>query len=257
MSFIGNHFEEQLTHEGVIKVNTPHTEPTKEETKAVEVTTETAVNLSGVLELIKARDELDTLSQSLTTESGFTFVTKVKDFFANTIREIRNKLSNIFSQQDITLKYQEDKIKELKLLTNICSRLGSIKFSQIEYIELPIMMGMKPNYNQTVFELNNLIASFKGATEQIEDLNNLLSNLIVDKDDINRCVSNAIIILSSVDFNNEILTNIVGDNVLQFNEEEFDIFKTKKQTSDFLDVESNNVYNDTDDTKQEDPDLID
>lgn len=184
MSFIGDHFEEQLTHEGVIKVNIPHTELTKEETKAVEVTTETAVNLSGVLELIKARDELDTLSQSLTTESGFTFVTKVKDFFANTIREIRNKLSNIFSQQDITLKYQEDKIKELKLLTNICSRLGSIKFSQIEYIELPIMMGMKPNYNQTVFELNNLIASFKGATEQIEDLNNLLSNLIVDKDDI-------------------------------------------------------------------------
>lgn len=149
-----------------------------------EVTTETATNLSGVLELIKARDELETLSQSLTTESGFTFVTKVKDFFVNTIREIENKLSNIFSQQDITLKYQEDKIKELKLLTNICSRLGSIKFSQIEYIELPIMMGMKPNYNQTVFELNNLIASFKGATEQIEDLNNLLSNLIVDKDDI-------------------------------------------------------------------------
>ncbi len=149
-----------------------------------EVTTETAVNLSGVLELIKARDELETLSHSLTTESGFTFVTKVKDFFANTIREIKNKLSNIFSQQDVTLKYQEDKIKELKLLTNICSRLGSIKFSQIEYIELPIMMGMKPNYNQTVFELNNLLVSFKGAIEQIEDLNNLLSNLIVDKDDI-------------------------------------------------------------------------
>ena len=149
-----------------------------------EVTTETAVNLSGVLELIKARDELETLSHSLTTESGFTFVTKVKDFFANTIREIKNKLSNIFSQQDITVKYQEDKIKELKLLTNMCSKLGSIKFSQIEYIELPIMMGMKPNYNQTVFELNNLLVSFKGAIEQIEDLNNLLSNLIVDKDDI-------------------------------------------------------------------------
>ena len=81
--------------------------------------------------------------------------------------------------------------------------------------------------------------------------------VIVDKDDINRCVSNAIIILSSVDFNNEILTNIVGDNVLQFNEEEFDIFKTKKQTSDFLDVEENDVYDDSNDTKQEDPDLID
>ena len=149
-----------------------------------EVTTETAVNLSGVLELIKARDELETLSHSLTTESGFTFVTKVKDFFANTIREIKNKLSNIFSQQDITIKYQEDKIKELKLLTNMCSKLGSIKFSQIEYIDLPIMMGMKPNYNQTTFELNNLLVSFKGAIEQIVDLNNLISNLIVDKDDI-------------------------------------------------------------------------
>lgn len=184
MSFIGEEFTEQLTHEGILKVDTPVVEADKVINKPEEVTTETAVNLSGVLELIKARDELETLSYSLTTESGFTFVTKVKDFFANTIREIKNKLSNIFSQQDVTLKYQEDKIKELKLLTNICSRLGSIKFSQIEYIELPIMMGMKPNYNQTVFELNNLLVSFKGAIEQIEDLNNLLSNLIVDKDDI-------------------------------------------------------------------------
>lgn len=81
--------------------------------------------------------------------------------------------------------------------------------------------------------------------------------VMVEESSIKECVSKSIIILSSINYNNEILANIVGDNVLQFNEEEFNIFDTKKSSSDFLDVESNNVYNDTDEnTKQEDPDLI-
>src|SRR5574344_3814 len=70
--------------------------------------------------------------------------------------------------------------------------------------------------------------------------------VMVDESNIKECISKSIIILSSVNYNNEILTNIVGDNALQFNEEEFNIFDTKKNSSNFLDVESNNVYDDTD-----------
>src|SRR5574344_298305 len=77
--------------------------------------------------------------------------------------------------------------------------------------------------------------------------------MIVDEDELNEAITNAIIILTSMNYNNSVLTNIVGDNVLQFNEEEFNIFKAKKQESDFLDVESSNVYDDSA-SDVEDPD---
>ena len=80
--------------------------------------------------------------------------------------------------------------------------------------------------------------------------------VIVDSNKINEAITNSIVILSSINYNKDILANIIGDNVLQFNEEKFDIFKTKKTDSDFLDVEQNNIYNDND-IKEEDPDLID
>ena len=80
--------------------------------------------------------------------------------------------------------------------------------------------------------------------------------VIVDSNKINEAITNSIVILSSINYNKDILANIIGDNVLRFNEEKFDIFKTKKTDSDFLDVEQNNIYNDND-IKEEDPDLID
>ena len=79
--------------------------------------------------------------------------------------------------------------------------------------------------------------------------------VIVDKDDINKVVSNSIIILSSITYNNDILASIVGDNVLQFNEEEFNIFRARRESSNFLDVESNNIYEEVE--EEIDPDLVD
>ena len=81
--------------------------------------------------------------------------------------------------------------------------------------------------------------------------------VIVDSNNLKEAITNSIVILSSIDYNKDVLANIIGDNVLQFNEETYDIFKTKKQDSDFLDVESNNIYDNNDEnTKEEDPDLI-
>ena len=80
--------------------------------------------------------------------------------------------------------------------------------------------------------------------------------VIVDEHDLNKTIANSIIMLSSISYNNDILANIVGDNVLQFNEEEFNIFKAKKDTSNFLEVESNNIYEEIEETEV-DPDLVD
>jgi hypothetical protein len=80
--------------------------------------------------------------------------------------------------------------------------------------------------------------------------------MIVDYNNIKESISNAIIVLSSIQYNNDVLANIVGDNSLQFNEEEFNIFQVKKDANDFLDVESNNIYQEPDAASNDDPDLV-
>lgn len=57
----------------------------------------------------------------------------------------------------------------------------------------------------------------------------------IDKDSLNRVIANISTILNSVSYNNEVLNTLIGENVLKYNEETYDIFKTKRQTGDFLD----------------------
>ena len=77
--------------------------------------------------------------------------------------------------------------------------------------------------------------------------------VIVDNSDLEVAFANSMIILSSVKYNNDILTNLVGENVLTSKEIEFNIFETKKTESNFLEVEANNDYKE----ETNDPDLID
>ena len=77
--------------------------------------------------------------------------------------------------------------------------------------------------------------------------------VIVDKSDLEVAFANSMIILFSVKYNNDILTNLVGENVLTSKEIEFNIFETKKTESNFLEVEANNDYKE----ETNDPDLID
>ena len=77
--------------------------------------------------------------------------------------------------------------------------------------------------------------------------------VIVDKSDLEVAFANSMIILSSVKYNNDILTNLVAENVLTSKEIEFNIFETKKTESNFLEVEANNDYKE----ETNDPDLID
>ncbi len=69
----------------------------------------------------------------------------------------------------------------------------------------------------------------------------------VSYDQIQDAVCNISYILSSIKYNRSILETLVGDNVLNYKEEEFDIFKSKRKTGDFLDyVEEYGKYYDKD-----------
>ena len=77
--------------------------------------------------------------------------------------------------------------------------------------------------------------------------------VMVEESDIRYAVTNSMIILSSIDYNSDILSSIIGDNVLEFNEETFDIFQTKKKETTYLNVGSSS---NNEETTEHDPDLI-
>lgn len=69
----------------------------------------------------------------------------------------------------------------------------------------------------------------------------------VEEYEIMNAICNISYILSSIKYNRSILETLVGENVLNYKEEEFDIFKSKRTNGDFLDyVEEYGKYYDKD-----------
>ena len=77
--------------------------------------------------------------------------------------------------------------------------------------------------------------------------------VIVDKSKCKEAMLPIINILKSVEYNDSIIANLMGDDILNFNEEEFNIFNTKGSESNYLTVD--NDYKEEEE-KIFDPDLI-
>ena len=60
--------------------------------------------------------------------------------------------------------------------------------------------------------------------------------VIVDEDAINEVLLSAISILKSIVYNNNVITNLLEDNVLNFAEEEFDIFNNNDSDNESIQV---------------------
>lgn len=77
--------------------------------------------------------------------------------------------------------------------------------------------------------------------------------VIVDSKDSKGAVLSAINILKSIEYNDSIIENLLGDDVLNFYEEEFDIFNVKGKDNNLI---YNNDSNQTVEDKIPDADLI-
>lgn len=77
--------------------------------------------------------------------------------------------------------------------------------------------------------------------------------VIVDKSKCKEAMLSIINILKSVEYNDSIIANLMGDDILNFNEEEFNIFNTRGSESNYLTVD--NDYKEEEE-KIFDPDLI-
>ena len=63
--------------------------------------------------------------------------------------------------------------------------------------------------------------------------------VIVDKRYCNEAMLSIINILKSVEYNDSIIANLMGDDILNFSEEEFNIFNTKGSESNYLTIDNN------------------
>ena len=122
------------------------------------------------------QDELKYVEDGIVTESAF--IDSIKNAFVAIVLKIRSILVSGFKDIDFTYKYQMDRVNVLKSLNKDLSIIEKFKFSEIEDIELPIMMGMKLDYKTFVFELNNISLLIKDLHPMVNDFNLLLNKLV-------------------------------------------------------------------------------
>ena len=138
------------------------------------------LNLRKINQAIQ--EELRYVEDGIVTEGAF--IDSVKNAFIAIVLKIRSILVSGFKDIDFTYKYQMDRVNELKSLNKDLSIIEKFKFSEIEDIELPIMMGMKLDYKTFVFELNNISLLIKDLHPMVNDFNLLLNKLIGNYDGV-------------------------------------------------------------------------
>lgn len=79
----------------------------------------------------------------------------------------------------------------------------------------------------------------------------------VNKSDINEAVTNSLVTLSSIQYNGDIIENMMGDDILSSAEEQIDIFEEDKAESEYLDTleEEEDIYTGNEE-EDYDPDVI-
>lgn len=78
---------------------------------------------------------------------------------------------------------------------------------------------------------------------------------LVDKDKLNDSLLNMTYILSSIRYNDDVIKTLMGENVLNYKEENIDIFKSKGDRNNFLEaLEKYDVY---DEKEEKDQDVLD
>ena len=115
-----------------------------------------------------------------------------------------------------------------------------------------VIYSSKINYNDKFGYVEvNLLKNDKYLVEIMYNYAKI--EVIVDKSKCKEAMLSIINILKSVEYNDSIIANLMGDDILNFNEEEFNIFNTKGSESNYLTVD--NDYKEEEE-KIFDPDLI-
>lgn len=95
------------------------------------------------------------------------------------------------------------------------------------YYSLPININGKKGYLEITQISTNYYVEFMYNYSKIE--------AYVNEHDLNKTITVMAYILNSIDFNDSIIESLIGDNLLNYSEEQFNIFKPNGEQSDYLD----------------------
>ena len=105
-------------------------------------------------------------------------------------------------------------------------------------------------YYYKELNINNIKGFLKISVKSDKYLIEIIYNyakieVMVDKEDINETIANSLIILSSIKYNNDIIANMMGEDILSYSEEKLTIFDSEiTDNSNFLEYVQNDSYND-------------
>lgn len=95
------------------------------------------------------------------------------------------------------------------------------------YYSLPIDKNGKHGYIEITQISTNYFIEFMYHYSKME--------AYVSKEDINKTITQMAYILNSVKFNDSVIESLIGENLLNYSEEQFNIFKPNGKQSDYLD----------------------
>ena len=100
------------------------------------------------------------------------------------------------------------------------------ELSEVSYISKNITFNDIPGYLEVNVKEGKYLIEIMFNYAKIE--------VIVDRRYLNEAIANALIILSTIRFNDDIVSSMMSDNMQIFGEEQFNIFETNRGESNFL-----------------------
>ena len=180
--------------------------------------------------------------------SGCVNIKKIeyKEIINNTIKQnINNKIYNRYGNG---YKYYLPKYMNIKSSLNYNEKINSSDYTYYLYIDIisyynKVKVDYKENdsYISYKFNCNNnngfLIIKDIDNKYLVEILYNYAKiEVKVNKSDINEAINNSIIILSTINYDDKIIENLINEINLSNEEETLNIFENNEKKDDFMDV---------------------
>lgn len=165
-----------------------------------------------------------------------------KYYLPNTLSVDKNRDSNVVFKKD-NLEYY----MYVDLISYYYNVQKDYSVNESAFISMPLKYGGKYGYIEVIQNNDKYLIEIMYNYAKIE--------VIVDDDSVSSSIVDGLMVLNSIKYNNDIIKNMLDEDVLNYNEESFDIFDTTSSESNFLEVvEEYDNYND--DTVIPDYDLI-